>query len=452
MKKMLFNLGDLSQLPGIFVPVYQVRNIDIYQSRNPLIISKPIDTTPPIKILTDNIENISMLEKFDKNFTKMQELIEDVDFLKLDETKEMLNLHLNNFASLDEKLIFSKEFYKNLELLKNKEISPEIAISWYQHFGYNPPEALDQLRDRIDPDFTEVNHYQANQKILTPISTRGQEEQTIAKINEQEIIDQLLNNPELRDKFLRLQSESQKSIQSFDNLLDKYQKLYYVNNGLNTTSAVLAGISWALVGTYSVLAAWSFGLTATMAAAAAIQASILTYFVEKSFEAQEEMKKNLEQMHQFKSSSIYEKIVKFQGMSFEEFKNLIKEEIEKDRPTIKDIFKNITISKIKSKLQELVQRLIIKIIAKRLGEWAVKIVNAELGKITLWKLFGPGKLFSGYILLRKLAVTITAKKVVMFATGFLSPIGKLVDILDTLVFTLSFIGNTILIDKIQEID
>ncbi|WP_434337281.1 hypothetical protein V2P72_02910 [Mesomycoplasma hyopneumoniae] len=35
MRKMLFNLGDLSQLTGVLVPVYQVRNMDIFKERNP---------------------------------------------------------------------------------------------------------------------------------------------------------------------------------------------------------------------------------------------------------------------------------------------------------------------------------------------------------------------------------------------------------------------------------
>ncbi|MXR10613.1 hypothetical protein DR088_00220 [Mycoplasma hyopneumoniae] len=84
MRKMLFNLGDLSQLTGVLVPVYQVRNMDIFKEKNPKsnIVIPQIDFMTPTRIMSIN-------EPFFKEFDK-------------------------NFASLDEKSIFSKEFSKNL--------------------------------------------------------------------------------------------------------------------------------------------------------------------------------------------------------------------------------------------------------------------------------------------------------------------------------------------------
>lgn len=49
MKKILFNLGDLSQFPGVLAPVYQVVNMDIFQGRNPrpaMVLPKEIYEKP----------------------------------------------------------------------------------------------------------------------------------------------------------------------------------------------------------------------------------------------------------------------------------------------------------------------------------------------------------------------------------------------------------------------
>ncbi|AGQ50865.1 hypothetical protein [Mesomycoplasma hyopneumoniae] len=461
MKKILFNLGDLSQLPGIFVPVYQVRNMDIYQSRNPLIISKPIDTTPPIKILTDNIENISMLEKFDKNFTKMQELIEDVDFSKFSEVEEYLNFNLDNFNDIEQRIRFKKEFYENLEAIKSKRITSTDALNLYfQHS--NLPLVNTQTPEIQENNYEndlikeEMNRSKPkSQKNSNNLSEKSNTAKKLTKNEEKKIIDAILNDSEWEEKFLKLQNETKESRKQFEKFLGKYQRFYNATKGLNITSAVLAGTAWALVATYTGLAFWTFGATAPLAAAASIQASIMTYFVWESFKSQKEMDEDWEKINQFKNSSEYERIIKFSGMSFYEFKDQLREEITERGMDLGFYYNIANLSTatnpirilIKQQIEKIMEKTIIKIIGRKISD---KITKETIAKLLIKKTVFLKWIKNAYKIIKQLTIKTTAKRGLLMSVGYVNPISAALNILDTLNSIVSVVTTMVISVELQE--
>lgn len=436
MKKILFDLGNVSQIPSIISPVYQYADVDII--RNPeLLKAVPIIDTGTISdyIPMDKLENLPWVTDFDEKFEKMQDSIEFVDFSKSKEVENLLNEHLSNFNNRYEKNKFKQEFYKNLNLIKNKEINlSEIREQYIKDLNHTVLTE-NNLEVKEKNDFNDLYNLNYN------AGKSNNSNNHLSQDEKEKIIEEALKDPKIKAEFLKLQNEAKSSVIKLDNFLNKYQSLYDANKVFNIISATLASVSWALFLSYSAAAFWTFGATIPLAASAGLQSSIMTIFVYESFESQKAIEEDLNRIKNFKNSTEYERIIKFSGMSFEEFKANFKKELKAKKPDLIFIYNILNLatknSAVKMVVKHITQNLKEMLVSKIVGKLSGNQVFAKsISKIIFKKSF-----FSASESIIKLSTTIGTKRAILFTTSFANPLGSLVSALDSLLSGISVITN-----------
>ncbi|WP_258556753.1 hypothetical protein [Mesomycoplasma flocculare] len=454
MKKILFKAGELSQLPGVFAPVYHVADSNIFQEPNSLKVLPSIDVRPSKHILIDEFKKNPFVLELSASFTRMQDKIENIDFSKFEETEDLLNFNLEHLENIEIKTRFREEFYKNLELIKTKKMSSDEAMALFAKYSIDinsakADEYNDESESKNKEDLKEDQKSQQPQRNLNNLAKNNENNKKLTKEEENKAIENFLKVPELKAEFLKLQNEANESKEEFEKFLNSYQKLYDANKILNITSAALAGISWALVATYTTLAFWTFGATAPFAAAVALQSSIMTFFVYESFKAQKAMSKDLERIEEFKNSSEYQRIQKFSGMTFDEFKQQLKEEIKVIKPNFTFFYKTInvatTTSAIRMSIRYEIEKVMEKMVSKLFGR---KIANESIRE-TITKLLFKKSYFSAYKVIEKLGISAGVKRGILFTTAFANPLGTAINVIDTLVTDISIVTDIILTNQLK---
>ncbi|MXR05761.1 hypothetical protein DR095_00305 [Mycoplasma flocculare] len=124
MKKILFKAGELSQLPGVFAPVYHVADSNIFQEPNSLKVLPSIDVRPSKHILIDEFKKNPFVLELSASFTRMQDKIENIDFSKFEETEDLLNFNLEHLENIEIKTRFreNRRIQKLFWISKNPKI------------------------------------------------------------------------------------------------------------------------------------------------------------------------------------------------------------------------------------------------------------------------------------------------------------------------------------------
>lgn len=95
--------------------------------------------------------------------------------------------------------------------------------------------------------------------------------------NFNEAVNQAIESHKLQNQEVDKAIEYAKN--QISNLIEKNEIIY----GFAITSATLTAIAWAVAAYYFAVATWTFGSTIPFAIAASIQAGIMTYFTNESF-------------------------------------------------------------------------------------------------------------------------------------------------------------------------
>ncbi|QKG28152.1 hypothetical protein [Mycoplasma sp. 1654_15] len=443
MKKILFDLGNLSQIPSIVSPIYQYANINIDKVPQTLQVQPLIDGTISDYIPISKSENLIWDAKVDEYFEQVQDVIQFVDFSQFKETEILLNSYIKNFSNNYEKNKFKEEFYKNLNLIKNKQIDlTEIKNQYAQYLKLNLDDedqqtsTYDNFEDQDNENLAEL--YNQNDSNLNEKITSNK---NVTNKDKEKLIEEALNDPEVKDKFLKLKNETQDTLKKFNYFVEKYQTLYDINHGLNITSAVIAGVSWALVFTYSISSFWTFGATAPLAAGAALQSSIMTYFVHESFETERAMKADLDKIKEFKNSSEYQKIRKFSGMTYNEFKGELKKELLAKVLDFSFVYNVLNFATKTSAIRKLAKFIVDKLYNKVMSKILGKFVEEKAIKEIIMKSVFKKTFFGASKVLEKMGISIGLKRSILLTTSFANPLGVIINIMDNLVSGISVVST-----------
>ncbi|AAZ44321.2 hypothetical protein [Mesomycoplasma hyopneumoniae] len=203
------------------------------------------------------------------------------------------------------------------------------------------------------------------------------------------------------------------------------------------------------------MAFWTFGATAPLAAAASIQASIMTYFVWESFKIQKEMDEDWEKINQFKNSSEYERIIKFSGMSFYEFKDQLREEITERGMDLGFYYNIANLSTatnpirilIKQQIEKIMEKTIIKIIGRKISD---EITKETIAKLLIKKTIFLKWIKNAYKIIKQLTIKTAAKRGLLMSVGYVNPISAALNILDTLNSIVSVVTTMVISAELQE--
>lgn len=394
-------------------------------------------------------------KEFEKNFLQMQGNIENVDFGDYPEIENFLNFSLENIDDLQLRTRFKFDYYDNLEAIRTKKITPRGVLDKYLEYTSSSfeldihPKNVLYIQEKIEPNPENHKNPPTPPKHERILSQKTDTNIKTTKLKQENLIDDFLNDAKIKDEFLKLQTEFQEKKERFEEFFKKYQKLYDINNGLNITSSIFAAASWALFLTYTGLAFWTFGATLPFAAAAALQSSIMTFFVSGSFKAQKAIGEDLKRIKEFKNSSEYQKINKFLQMNFEEFKDELKTKLKNKDPDFIFFYNIINISTQTSAVRYLIKTTIEKVmkvmVSKILGR---KITNTVLRDLVTEALFKKA-FFSAHKIVDGLKIAGKLKRGVLTTIKYANPLGAIISILDTLVSAISVLTNLVITSQLK---
>ncbi|MXR05762.1 hypothetical protein DR094_00340 [Mycoplasma flocculare] len=154
-------------------------------------------------------------------------------------------------------------------------------------------------------------------------------------------------------------------------------------------------------------------------------------------------------IEEFKNSSEYQRIQKFLGMTFDEFKQQLKEEIKVIKPNFTFFYKTInvatTTSAIRMSIRYEIEKVMEKMVSKLFGR---KIANESIRE-TITKLLFKKSYFSAYKVIEKLGISAGVKRGILFTTAFANPLGTAINVIDTLVTYISIVTDIILTNQLK---
>lgn len=143
------------------------------------------------------------------------------------------------------------------------------------------------------------------------------------------------------------------------------------------------------------------------------------------------MDEDWEKINQFKNSSEYERIIKFSGMSFYEFKDQLREEITERGMDLGFYYNIANLSTATNPIRILIKQQIEKIMEKIMEKTIIKIIGRkisdEITKETIAKLLIKKTIFlkwikNAYKIIKQLTIKTAAKRGLLMSVGYVNPI------------------------------
>ncbi|QJB71419.1 hypothetical protein [Mycoplasma sp. 1654_15] len=443
MKKLLFQIGDVSQLAYAFQPVVQ----------HQMVLSNTPDTTDPMQVPQIPIEPIDIVPIRDYDNT-----YESALYFTRPEVADFVENTLENLPIGVEREQFLEKWKEKTNDFTTGKLTEQDIIDSIGRENFKTKD-LNLINSNIDN----------KSKTLTKKEIKDSRSINKNKSNTSYIksSNRDLVNSKKKQQDLITSNEWEKAKKSFfykkeklKNYIEYLHSIDTKNQVFNDISIALTAVAWGLAAAYTAAAFWTFGATIPLAISATVQASLSTWFLKSSIDEQNEIKKNLIDIEKFYNS--YE--VQFMSDFF-----------NKKYSEINEIFKDNTddLKKWKNFLSEkLITYTFDQIIEEFNTKWIHKTINwmeknsfktplnswKELLKYPEERCLGPKVtgLVKFYRAMKNIDKTIadfvassTEKRIIIVSTAIANPIGEFLNFLDSMLSYLNLV-TTFVIDYIHK--
>lgn len=443
MKKILFQIGDVSQLAYAFQPVVQ----------HQMVLSNTPDTTNPMQVPQIPTEPIDIVPIRDA-----ENIYESDLYFAKPEVADFVENTLENLPIGVEREQFLEKWKEKTNDFTTGKLTEQDIIDSIGRENFKTKD-LNLINSNIDNKSKTLSRKEINGSWNT---NKNKSNTSSIKSSNRDLV-----NSKKKQQDLITSNEWEKAKKSFFSKKEKLKNYIEYLHSIDTKNQVFNGISialtavaWGLAAAYTAAAFWTFGATIFLAISATVQASLSTWFLKSSIDEQNEIKKNLIDIEKFYNS--YE--VQFMSDFF-----------NKKYSEINEIFKDNTddLKKWKNFLSEkLITYTFDQIIEEFNTKWIHKTINwmeknsfktplnswKELLKYPEERGLGPKVtgLVKFYRAMKNIDKTIadfvassTEKRIIIVSTAIANPIGEFLNFLDSMLSYLNLV-TTFVIDYIHK--
>lgn len=423
MKKLLFQIGDVSQLAYAFQPVVQ----------HQMVLSNTPDTTNPMQVPQIPIEPIDIVPIRDDDNT-----YESALYFARPEVADFVENTLENLPIGVEREQFLEAWKEKTNDFTTGKLTEQDIINSIGRENFKTK------------DWNLINSNIVNEsKTVTKKEIKNSRSINKNKSNTSSIksSNRDLVNSKKKQQVLITSNDWEKVKTSFfskkeklKNYIEYLEKVEQKNKTFNSVSIALTAVAWGLAAAYTAAAFWTFGATIPQAVSATIQATVSTIFLKMSIDEEKEVEKNLADIRGFYYSTELNIMTEFFNKKYKEIQDIFNKQND-NAEVIIDYLKNKFIYKplIKgiSDLFEKKAKNLIPIFQKNYVKFVNTIKNYKPTKFI--------RFVSAIQTLNKTFENLIAKsaekKILMITTSILNPIGEFLEVLDNWISFLNLVAT-----------
>ncbi|QJB70984.1 hypothetical protein [Mycoplasma sp. 1654_15] len=470
MKKIIFDIGNVSQIPSVLSPVAQsvqlisdnnISEFQVSKIESEMDLHRQISTT---EINNQNVE-LKFLQEIDFqelsqeiNYTK--KVVKNINFSDNSKVFEVLEQNLEKIGNKKDQEFFKEVYYETLDIIKTRQLSetdlqlllkginPTTQDLFINNNSFdensfidiNPTDDGAGWKNTKEKEIQnqEVLNNRTNQIIDNPwmnISSKSNKfKNTLSNKEKQDILDLIFNDIQTKSEFQNIQKDIVENNEKLKNFYKHYKEFYDINYNINRMSLALSA-------TYAGLAAW-YGFVSFFAPAVGVpiltalilQGSVTGAFTAFAFNTEKEIQKDLKDIENFWHSDTFYFLNNFAKKSYSEFVKEMKKKLLNNTYDVSFWFNFAKFATNKSSYKfaskTVLNKLKDSIFSKIKYYQQVRSYENEILKIDIKKIFfkqywkAASGIFDEYLSFIK------AKRIVMITTIFANPIVSFVSLID----------------------